>query len=59
MHMVIFGNSKKGPSTNCRIENELLSEAQGTVIRHCNDIVSTIGNYGIYDKLWNVSPGYR
>lgn len=56
--MVIFGNSKKGQSTNCRAEDELPLEAQNTFVRQGNDIVSTIGNYGVYDKLWNVSSSH-
>ena len=53
--MVIIGDSKKGQSTNCRVEDELLSEAQKTLVRRGYDIVSAIRNNGINDKLRNGS----
>lgn len=56
--MVIIGNSKKGQSTNCRVEDGLLPEAQNTLVRQGNDIVSAIRNDRMSDKLWNVSPIY-
>lgn len=42
-----------------RIEDELLSEAQKTLVRRGYDIVSAIRNNGINDKLWNGSKGFR
>lgn len=36
-----------------RVEDELLSEAQKTLVRRGYDIVSAIRNNGINDKLWN------
>jgi hypothetical protein len=49
----------KGQSTNCRVDDELLPEAQNTLVRQGNDIVSAIRNDRMNDKLWNVSPIYR
>ena len=57
--MIIFGDSKKGQSTNCRVDDELLPEAQNTFVRRGNDIVSTTRNSGINDKLWNGSQELR
>ena len=57
--MDIDGNTRKDQSTNCRVGNELPPEAQNTLVRRGNDIVSADRNIRVHDKLRYGSQSLR